>query len=159
MPGSHLCTHSQEKMMVVLHWSDRTEKFRKDIFCASVLIVHQLVNKSPSLYETQVFITVIIKYRHWTLSYFTLIQSKLSHEVQLRCILILSSHLHVGLQFMFHDWCFFSILLLQLALYMPLTHIPWFWSKSLYFMRSIYKEWNSTLLKFLVILLIPLSYI
>jgi len=51
------------------------------------LIVTQLVKKFPTFYGT----------RHWSLSWARWIQSTTSHNISLRYILILSSHLRQGL--------------------------------------------------------------
>jgi hypothetical protein len=61
------------------------------------LIVTQLVKKFPTFYGTQRFITEFTRACHWSLSQVRWIQSTPSHPVSLRSILILSSHLCLGL--------------------------------------------------------------
>jgi len=57
----------------------------------------QLGKKFPTFYGTGRFITVFIRVRHLSLSWATLIQSMPSHPTSWRSILILSSHLCLGL--------------------------------------------------------------
>jgi hypothetical protein len=61
------------------------------------LTVTRLVKKFLACYGTRRFITVFTRTRHWSLSWVTWIQSELSHPVSLKYILILSSHVRVGL--------------------------------------------------------------
>jgi hypothetical protein len=61
------------------------------------LIVTQLVKKFSSSYGTRMFITVFTAARHLSLSWARCIQSTTSHHISLRCILILSSNLHLSL--------------------------------------------------------------
>ena len=58
----------------------------------------QLVKKFPTFYGTQKFITAFKRAPHLSLSWATSIQSITSHPMSWRSILILSSHLHLGLQ-------------------------------------------------------------
>jgi len=61
------------------------------------LIVTQLVEKFSAFYEARKFITVFTRSCHWSLSWSKWIQSTSSHTLSLRYILILSSHLCIGL--------------------------------------------------------------
>jgi hypothetical protein len=51
----------------------------------------------PALYGTRRFITALTRALHWSLSWVRLIQSIPSYPISLRSILILSTHLRVGL--------------------------------------------------------------
>ena len=70
--------------------------------CSRVLLEKlsgsQLIKKSPVLYGTQMFITAFTSARHLSLSWAILIQSTPPHPTSWRSILILSSHLRLGLQ-------------------------------------------------------------
>ena len=57
----------------------------------------QLVNKFPAFYGTRRFITAFTNARHLSLSWAKSIQSTPPHPTSWRSILILSSHLHLGL--------------------------------------------------------------
>ena len=57
----------------------------------------QAVRKFPTFYGTWRFITAFISARHLSLSWARLIQSIAAHPTSWRCILILSSHLCLGL--------------------------------------------------------------
>ena len=57
----------------------------------------QLVKKFPALYGTRRFITAFTSARHLSLSWASSIQSITSSPTSWRSILILSSHLHLGL--------------------------------------------------------------
>ena len=57
----------------------------------------QLVKKFPAFYETRRFITAFTSARHLSLSSASSIQSMPPHSTSWRSILILSSHLHLGL--------------------------------------------------------------
>jgi hypothetical protein len=61
------------------------------------LTVTQPVKKFPTFYRTPRFITVFNRTRHCSVSCATCIQSSPSHPISLRSILILFSHLLVGL--------------------------------------------------------------
>jgi hypothetical protein len=62
------------------------------------LIVTQVVEKFPGFYGTQRFIIVFTRARHWSLTWDRCIKSVTSYPISLRSILILSSHLRIGLQ-------------------------------------------------------------
>jgi hypothetical protein len=69
--------------------------------CSSVLeklTGSQLVQKFPTFYETGRFITAYTSTRHPSLSRARSIQSMSPHPTSKRSILILSPHLHLGLQ-------------------------------------------------------------
>ena len=57
----------------------------------------QLVKKFPTFYGTQRFITAFTSARHLSLSWASSIRSIPSHPTSLRSIIILSSHLRLGL--------------------------------------------------------------
>ena len=61
------------------------------------LIGFQPVKKFPAFYGTRRFITAITSARHLSLSWAGPIQSIPPHPTSLRCVLILSYHLHLGL--------------------------------------------------------------
>ena len=61
------------------------------------LTVSQLVMKFPTLYRTRRFTTAFTSARHLSLSWARSIQSMPSHPTSWRSILILSSHLRMGL--------------------------------------------------------------
>ena len=70
--------------------------------CSTVLLEKltglQLVKKFPAFYGTPKFITVLTSARHLPLSWASSIQSTPPHPTSWRSILILSSHLRLGLQ-------------------------------------------------------------
>jgi hypothetical protein len=55
------------------------------------------LKKFPAFYETQKFITVFTRALHWSLFWARSIQSTPSHRICLRSILIVSTHLRLGL--------------------------------------------------------------
>ena len=57
----------------------------------------QLVKKFPAFYETRSFITALTSVRHLSLSWASPIQSTYPHPTSRRSILILSTHLRLGL--------------------------------------------------------------
>ena len=57
----------------------------------------QLVKKFPAFHGTRRFITALTNVRHLSLSWASLIQSIYPHPTSWRSILILSTHLHLGL--------------------------------------------------------------
>ena len=69
--------------------------------CSTILLekltVSQLIKKFPAFYGTRMFITAITSARHLSLSWAISIQSIPSHPTSWRCILILSTHLRLGL--------------------------------------------------------------
>jgi len=60
-------------------------------------IVTQIIKKFPARYGNWIFIPMFITACHWSLSWARWIQSSSSHPSSLRSILILSSHLRLGL--------------------------------------------------------------
>ena len=58
----------------------------------------QLVKKFPSIYGTRMFITTFTSAQHLPLSWTSSIQSTPPHPTSWRSIIILSSHLHLGLR-------------------------------------------------------------
>ena len=61
------------------------------------LTVLQLVKKFPAFHGTRKFITALTSVRHLCLSWASQIQSIYPHPTSCRSVLILSTHLHVGL--------------------------------------------------------------
>jgi hypothetical protein len=59
--------------------------------------VAQLLKNLSIFYDTRRFITVFTRARHWPLSWARSIQSTPPHHISLRSILILSTHLRLGL--------------------------------------------------------------
>ena len=57
----------------------------------------QLVKKFPAFYGTRRFITTLTSLRHPSLSWASPVQSIYSHPTSWSCIIILSTHLHLGL--------------------------------------------------------------
>jgi len=57
----------------------------------------QLVKKFPAFYRTRRFVTALTSVRHLSLSWASPIQSIYPHSTSWRSILILSTHLHLGL--------------------------------------------------------------
>jgi hypothetical protein len=57
----------------------------------------QVEKKFPTFYGNRRFMTVITRPSHWTLPWATWIQFTPSQPISLRFILILSSHLHIGI--------------------------------------------------------------
>jgi hypothetical protein len=74
----------------------------------------QLVKKFPAFYGTRRFITALTSVRHLSVSWASPFQSIYSHPTSCRSILILSTHLHLGL----------PTLLIQFFLYIPLYRRP-----------------------------------
>jgi len=66
-------------------------------FLLEKLTGFQLVKKLPAFIETLRFITVFTRARHLSISCASSIQSIPPHRTSFRSILILSSHLHLGL--------------------------------------------------------------
>jgi hypothetical protein len=60
-------------------------------------LVAQLLKNIPMFYKTRKSITAFTRAPHWSTPSARLIQSISSHPIYLRCILILYSHLHLGL--------------------------------------------------------------
>jgi hypothetical protein len=87
--------------------------------------VAQLLKNFPTFYGTQRFITVFTRALHWSLSWTKSIQSIPPHPICLRSILILTSHLCLGL----HNGLFpsdFPAKILPHSCYMSCpSHPPW----------------------------------
>jgi hypothetical protein len=87
------------------------------------LLIVRPLKKFPAFYGTQRFITVFTRAIHWYLSWARSIQSIPSHPVSLRPILILFTHLRLGLPSgLFPSW----FPPLPHSCYMPCPfHPPW----------------------------------
>jgi hypothetical protein len=68
----------------------------------------QPFKKFPAFYRTRRFITMFTRALHWSLSWARSIQSILSHPISLRSILILSTHLRLGLPSGLLPYAFFG---------------------------------------------------
>ena len=66
----------------------------------------QLVKKFPAFHRTRRFITALTSVRHLSLSWSSPIQSIYPHPTSWRTILILSTHLHLGLPSGLFPSCF-----------------------------------------------------
>jgi hypothetical protein len=74
----------------------------KDTYSRSWALLEKLpivqpIKNFPAFYGTRRFITVFTRFLHWSLSWVRSIQSIPSHPIALRPILILSTHLRLGL--------------------------------------------------------------
>jgi hypothetical protein len=100
------------------------------------VIVIQLVTKFPNFNGIRRFITVFTRSRHWSLSWIRWIQSIPYAPIFLRSIIILPSHLLLGLLSSFFLSCFAIKLLhyfshLSHACYIShQSNLPWFSSSS-----------------------------
>jgi hypothetical protein len=92
------------------------------------------VKKFPAFYETQRFIIVFTRTRHWYISWF---QSTPSHAVSLTYILILSSHLRLDLVFsnqtIVHIFCLSHAWYISRPSHLPLFDLSSFYYACLYF--------------------------
>jgi len=92
------------------------------------IIVTHLVKKFPAFYGTRKFITVFTTARQWSLSRARWIQSTLFHTISLRSILMLSSHLRIGLPSGLFLQCFqpkyFVFLIFPMRAFCPLIYPP-----------------------------------
>ena len=79
----------------------------------------QLVKKFPTFYGTRRFITAFTRARQLSLSWATLIQFMPSHPTSWRPVLIISSHIHLGLPSGLFPLCFPTK-----TLYTPLSPPP-----------------------------------
>jgi hypothetical protein len=68
----------------------------KEIFHEKLTLA-RLVNNFSAYYRTRMLITTFTRARHWSLSWARWIQFTPSHPISLRSILLLSSHLRLGL--------------------------------------------------------------
>jgi hypothetical protein len=68
------------------------------------LSIMQLLKNFPAFYGTQRFITVFTRALHWSLFWARSIQSIPSHSISLRSILILFTHLRLGLPSGLSSW-------------------------------------------------------
>jgi hypothetical protein len=81
-----------------VHWgNDSTVSMEYNWVLLEKLPVAQLLKNFPTFYGTRKFITVFARALHWSLSWARLIQYIPPHPISLRSILILSSHLRLGL--------------------------------------------------------------
>jgi len=94
--NSDLC-HSQHKL---IGFYNRDENCLLTPWCRVLLeklTGLQLVKKFPAFHRTRRFITALTSVRHPSLSWASPIQSIYAHPTSWRPILILSTHLHLGL--------------------------------------------------------------
>ena len=75
----------------------------------------QLVKKFPTFYGTRRFITAFTNVRHLSLSWVSSIQSLHPHPTSWKSILILSSHLHLGLPSVLFPSGFQTVILYSLS--------------------------------------------
>jgi hypothetical protein len=121
-----------------------------------VLIVPRIVNKFPSFYRIQMFITVFTTARHWPLSCVRWIQSTLFHPISQRSILILFFHRRLGLPSgLFPSG--FPIKILNAFLIFPMRALITLTSHSLWFDYSNSSWWSVQVTKFLIIQSSPAS--
>jgi hypothetical protein len=115
--------------------------------------VAQPLKDFPIIYETWRFITVFTRDSHWSLSWARWIQSVPPYPISLRSILILSSHLRLGLPSGLFSSDFLTKILYH-ACDMPFpSHTPWLWrDHSNYIWRRV------QIMKFLIMQFSPVSY-
>ena len=89
--GQHLRKYS----LIPSH--PRTQQLLTYLLHVAELTGLQLVKKFPAFYGTRRFITALTKVRHMSLSWASPIQSTYPHPTSWRSILILSTHLRLGL--------------------------------------------------------------
>jgi hypothetical protein len=101
-----LITYCRYKIFKLCHIFEGTNH---EIYCArhithswswalpEKLPIVQLLKNFPAFYGSRRFITVFTRDLHWSLSWARSIQSIPSHPISLRSILILSTHLLLGL--------------------------------------------------------------
>jgi hypothetical protein len=71
--------------------------YHRAITAPEKITVDHLIQKFALFYRTRRYITVFTRTRHWNLSWARWIQSTHSHPMSLRSIIILLSHLRLGL--------------------------------------------------------------
>jgi hypothetical protein len=102
------------------------------------LPIVQPLKNFPTFYETRRLITVFTRAPQCSLSWARSIQSIPSHTISLRSILILSTHLHLGLPSGLFPSGFpanilYAFLLSPHSCYKPRpSHPPWIWSCTIY---------------------------
>jgi hypothetical protein len=113
------------------------------------LTVTQLVKKLPAFYGTRIFITLFTTARHWSLPWVSCIQSTPSHSASLKSILILSSHLRLGLPSGFAPSGFCDKNFACNSHFIPSYYIPYpshlFDWIVLITIGEVYKLWSSSL--------------
>jgi hypothetical protein len=75
-------------------WKGEMKQLEKDLSIDGRIILEWILKKSG---ETGMFLTMFTRARHWSLFWARWLQSTPSHTISLRSILILSSHLRLGL--------------------------------------------------------------
>jgi hypothetical protein len=78
------------------HWYTVIPNVWSRVLLEKLIVTHP-VKKLPAFYGTRRFITVFTRAHHWSLPWSRCIQSTPSYPISVRSILILSSHLHLGL--------------------------------------------------------------
>jgi hypothetical protein len=121
------------------------------------LPVTQLPKNFPVFYGTQRFITMFTRDLHWSLSWARWIQSVPPYAISLRSILILSTHLLLGLPHglfpsSFPTKILYAFLVSNHMCYMPCSsHCPWL-------DHSTYVWWRVQVMKPLIVQFFQASY-
>jgi len=90
------CSSSEQNLKIVtLYWTHSLTPWCRVLL--EKLTGLQLVKKFPTFHGTRRFITALTSVRHLSLSWANPIQSTYPHSTSWRSVLILSTHLHLGL--------------------------------------------------------------
>ncbi len=142
-PGSHTITHNElENTMNILSPYLLTPWSR---VLLEKLTCFQLIKKVPTFYGTRKFITVLTSVRHLSLSWANPIQSPQPLPTSWRSVLILSSHLRLGLP---------MISLNQVSPPKPCAHL----SHPPYLTHPQYIGWAVQIIKLLIMYFSSLYY-
>jgi len=88
------------------------------------LTVTQLGKKYPTIYGIWRFITLFTRFCHWSLSWTRWIQSTHSHSISQRSVLIVFSHVHLGIPSGLLPWDSLTIMFVFLMSSMMLHALP-----------------------------------